>query len=169
MNSEMEGVETGSNFGVVYARGASEVINFDDETILIYQEKYGTDLWKKISSEETVYFKHRVQGPYKPIFFLNLVINFLAPLIILMKRSAKRNFTLVAFMAVLILFGHWIDFYQMVMGSLMKEHVTLGWLDFGILGFFVGVLILMVARSLASKPLIAKNHPFLKESIIHQV
>jgi hypothetical protein len=86
-----------------------------------------------------------------------------------MKRSAKRNFTLVAFMAVLILFGHWIDFYQMVMGSLMKEHVTLGWLDFGILGFFVGVLILMVARSLASKPLIAKNHPFLKESIIHQV
>jgi hypothetical protein len=57
----------------------------------------------------------------------------------------------------------------MVMGSLMKEHVSLGWLDFGILGFFVGVLILMVARSLASKPLIPKNHPFLKESIIHQV
>jgi hypothetical protein len=86
-----------------------------------------------------------------------------------MKRSAKRNFTLVAFMAVLILFGHWIDFYQMVMGSLMKEHVELGWLDFGILGFFVGLMILLVARSLASKPLIAKHHPFLKESIIHQV
>jgi uncharacterized membrane protein len=72
-------------------------------------------------------------------------------------------------MAVLILFGHWIDFYQMVMGSLMKEHVSLGWLDFGILTFFVGVMILMVARSLASKPLIPKYHPFLKESIIHQV
>jgi hypothetical protein len=51
----------------------------------------------------------------------------------------------------------------------MKEHVSLGWLDFGILSFFVGVMILMVARSLASKPLIPKYHPFLKESIIHQV
>ena len=126
-------------------------------------------IWYANIPEETVYFKHRVQGAYKPIFFLNLFINFLCPLLILMKRSAKRNFTLVAFMAVLIIFGHWIDFYQMVMGSLMKEHVSLGWLDFGILAFFVGVMILMVARSLASKPLIAKYHPFLKESILHQV
>jgi uncharacterized membrane protein len=57
----------------------------------------------------------------------------------------------------------------MVMGSLSKEHVTLGWLDFGILIFFVGCMIFFVSRSLASKPLIPKYHPFLKESIIHQV
>ena len=72
-------------------------------------------------------------------------------------------------MAVLIIFGHWIDFYQMVMGSLSKEVVTLGWLDFGILTFFVGLMIFFVGKSLASKPLIPKYHPFLKESIIHQV
>jgi pilus assembly protein TadC len=84
-----------------------------------------------------------------------------------MKRSAKRNYTLVALMAVVIIFGHWIDFYQMVMGSLMKEHVELGVLDFGILAFFVGVMIFFVTKALASKPLIAKHHPFLKESIIH--
>jgi hypothetical protein len=124
-------------------------------------------IWYANIPEETVYFKHRVQGPYKAIFFLNLIINFLAPLLILMKRSAKRNYTLVALMAVVIIFGHWIDFYQMVMGSLMKEHVELGVLDFGILAFFVGVMIFFVAKALASKPLIAKHHPFLKESIIH--
>ena len=58
-----------------------------------------------------------------------------------MKRDAKRNYTLVTFMAVLILFGHWIDFYQMVMGSISKDVVTLGWLDFGVLSFFVGLMI----------------------------
>lgn len=126
-------------------------------------------IWYANIPEETVYFKHRVQGPYKGIFFLNLIINFICPLLILMKRSAKRNYTLVTFMAVLIIFGHWIDFYQMVMGSLSKEHVTLGWMDFGILAFFVGCMIFFVSRSLASKPLIPKYHPFLKESIIHQV
>ncbi len=126
-------------------------------------------IWYANIPEETVYFKHRVQGPYKGIFFFNLIINFLCPLLILMKRSAKRNYTLVTFMAVLIIFGHWIDFYQMVMGSLMKEHVELGWLDFGILTFFVGMMILFVGKSLASKPLIPKFHPYLKESVIHQV
>lgn len=126
-------------------------------------------IWYANIPEETVYFKHRVQGPYKGIFFFNLIINFLCPLLILMKRSAKRNYTLVTFMAVLIIFGHWIDFYQMVMGSLMKEHVELGWLDFGILTFFVGMMILFVGKSLASKPLIPKYHPYLKESVIHQV
>jgi hypothetical protein len=126
-------------------------------------------IWYANIPEETVYFKHRVQGPYKGIFFLNLIINFVCPILILMKRSAKRNYTLMTFMAVLILFGHWIDFYQMVMGSLSKDHVTLGWMDFGILSLFVGLMIFFVGRSLASKPLIVKHHPFLKESIIHQV
>ena len=126
-------------------------------------------IWYANIPEETVYFKHRVQGPYKGIFFLNLIINFICPLLILMKRSAKRNYTLVTFMAILILFGHWLDFYQMVMGSLSKEQVTLGWLDFGILSLFVGLMIFFVGKSLASKPLIPKYHPFLKESVIHQI
>ncbi|OIR05436.1 hypothetical protein GALL_124880 [mine drainage metagenome] len=124
-------------------------------------------IWYSNQPEETLYFKHRVQGVYKGIFFLNLIINFICPLLILMKRSTKRNYTLVTFMAVLILFGHWIDFYQMVMGSISKEHVTLGWLDFGILSLFVGLMILFVAKALAKKPLVSKYHPFLKESIIH--
>jgi len=70
-------------------------------------------------------------------------------------------------MAVLIIFGHWIDFFQMVMGSVSKEHVTLGWLDFGIAAFFVGLIIFLVGKELAKKPLLSGHHPFLKESIIH--
>lgn len=66
-------------------------------------------IWYSNQPEETIYFKHRVQGPYKGIFFLNLIINFLCPLLILMKKAAKRNYTLVTFMAILIIFGHWID------------------------------------------------------------
>jgi len=124
-------------------------------------------IWYSNQPEETIYFKHRVQGPYKGIFFLNLIINFLCPLLILMKRAAKRNYTLVTFMAVLIIFGHWIDYYQQVMGSISKDHVTLSWLDFGICSFFVGTMIWGVSKALASKPLVPKHHPFLKESIIH--
>ncbi len=124
-------------------------------------------IWYGNIPEETVYFKHRVQGPYKGIFFLNIIINFVCPILILMKRSAKRNYTLVTFMAVLIIFGHWIDFYQMVMGSIRKESASLSWLDFGTAAFFVGLMIYIVANSLSKKPLVPKYHPFLKESLIY--
>lgn len=124
-------------------------------------------IWYANIPEETVYFKHRVQGPYKGIFFLNIIINFVCPILILMKRSAKRNYALMTFMSVLILFGHWIDFFQMVMGSLSKDHVTLGWLDFGIAALFIGLMIFFVGKALAKKPLVPKYHPYLKESIIH--
>lgn len=124
-------------------------------------------IWYANIPEETVYFQTRIHGPYHGIFIMNLIINFVCPILILMKRSAKRNYTLLAFMAVLILFGHWMDFYQMVMGSVAKDHVTFGWLDLGIAAFYVGLIIFFTGRALAKSPLLPKYHPFLKESIIH--
>lgn len=124
-------------------------------------------IWYGNIPEETIYFKHRVQGAYKGIFFMNIIINFVCPLLILMKRSAKRNYTLMTFMAVLVIFGHWIDFYQMVMGSIRKNDAALSWFDFGIASLYIGLMIHFTGRALAKKPLLAKYHPFLKESIIH--
>lgn len=124
-------------------------------------------IWYANIPEETVYFKHRVQGPYRGIFFLNLIINFLAPLLILMRRSSKRNYTLLVFMSVLILFGHWIDFYQMVIGSISKDHVELNLFDFGVAAGFIGLIMWSTGNALTKRSLVVKNHPFLKESIIH--
>jgi hypothetical protein len=126
-------------------------------------------IWYGNIPEETVYFKHRVQGAYKGIFFMNLIINFVCPLLILMKRAVKRNYTLMTFMAVLIIFGHWIDFYQMVMGSIRKDDATLTWLDFGIASLFIGLMIHFTSKALAKKPLVSEYHPFLKESIVHHI
>lgn len=124
-------------------------------------------IWYANIPEETIYFKDRVQGVYKGIFFLNIIVNFVCPLLILMKRAPKRNYTMMTFMAVLILFGHWIDFYQMVMPSISKSELTLSWLDFGIAALFIGLMILFVGKALAKKPLVARYDPFLKESVVH--
>ncbi|MDB5209027.1 MAG: quinol:cytochrome oxidoreductase [Flavisolibacter sp.] len=130
-------------------------------------------IWYANIPEETIYFKQRLQGPYRGIFWLNLIINFLAPLLILMKRASKRNYGTITMMAVLILFGHWLDFYQMVMPTAVMDpqtkltHVPNMLADFGIALGFVGLIMFVTVRSLAKHPLTAKNHPFLKESIIH--
>jgi hypothetical protein len=90
-----------------------------------------------------------------------------------MKRAPKRNYGAIAMMSLLILFGHWLDFYQMVMPTTMMNaetkttHIPNILPDLGIGLGFVGLIMFVTARTLAKHPLIPKNHPFLKESIIH--
>lgn len=129
-------------------------------------------IWYANIPEETMYFKSRIAtenhvGAYSGIFWFQFIINFLAPLLILMRRGSKRNYTTVTFMAILILFGHWLDFYQMIFASLFPDHVELSLFDFGVAAGFVGLIMFTTGRVLNKYPLVAKNHPFIKESIIH--
>jgi len=124
-------------------------------------------IWYANIPEETVYFNPRTHGPYSGIFWFNFIINFLAPFLIFMTRSSKRNYSTITIMSLIIIFGHWLDFYQMVMASVSPEHVEMNLFDFGIALGFVGVIMLVAGRVLSKYPLVAKNHPFMKESIIH--
>lgn len=124
-------------------------------------------IWYANIPEETEYFKVRVWGEFRGLFFLNLVLNFVSPLLILMKAGAKRNYTIVSFMAILIIFGHWIDFYLMVMPKPLGEHAHFSWFELGIALGFVGMIIWLTGKALEKAPLTPMHHPFLKESIIH--
>jgi hypothetical protein len=129
-------------------------------------------IWYSNQPEETKYFVERIgtaekSGPYHGIFFFNLIVNFLCPLLILMRKGSKRSWTLVTFMAVLIIFGHWIDFYQMVMPGTLHGNAELNLFEFGIGCLFVGLIMWGTGNYLSKHSLLAKNHPFLKESMIH--
>lgn len=126
-------------------------------------------IWYANIPEETVYFKIRMQGTYKGLFYLNLIINFIAPFLIFMKKSTKRNYTIVTFMAIVVIFGHWIDFYQMVMPGTVYQNPHLSWFEFGIGLGFVGLIMWGVSRFAEKIPMTAINNPFLKESIVHKV
>jgi hypothetical protein len=124
-------------------------------------------IWYANIPEETIYFQPRAHGIYKGIFWLMFIINFIAPLLILMTRSAKRNYGTVALMAVLIIFGHWLDFYQMVFPAVSPGKVPNIIYDLGIALGFVGLIMFVTGRALTKAPLLARNHPFVKESLIH--
>jgi hypothetical protein len=124
-------------------------------------------IWYANIPEETVYFKPRTHGAYMGVFWFNFIINFLAPFLILMRRSSKRQYSTVTIMSLVLVFGHWLDFQQMVMASTVPEHVAMNLFDFGIALGFVGVIMLVTGRVLSKYPLVSKYHPFTKESIIH--
>ncbi len=129
-------------------------------------------IWYSNQPEETRYFVARIgtateSGPYHGIFFFNLIVNFLAPLLLLMRKGAKRNWTMITFVAVLIIFGHWIDFFQMIMPGTLGKNADLSFFEFGVPCLFVGLIMWGVGRYFTKNSLVQKNHPFLKESMIH--
>ncbi len=125
-------------------------------------------IWYSNIPEETTYFKMRQQGPYSLIWYSVFIINFIMPILILMSRPSKRNYFTVTFMAMMIIFGHWLDFYIMTMPGPLGANWHLGWYELGIFAGFAGVLIFSVSRTLTKASLVPQNNPLMKEAILHE-
>jgi hypothetical protein len=70
-------------------------------------------IWYANIGEETIYFRARM-GEFPVLFYGNLLLNFVLPLLILIRNDTKRKFGTLGFMSGLIFFGHWWDFFQIV-------------------------------------------------------
>jgi len=122
--------------------------------------------------EETIYFRERFSGHdgrYFTPFILNLILNFVFPFLILMARESKRNMTFLKLACGSILIGHWFDFYQMQMPGIAKNQGGIGIIEWGTTLAFASLFIYFVANSLSKANLIPKNHPFLEESLHHDI
>jgi hypothetical protein len=73
-------------------------------------------IWYANNGEETIYFNLRMRE-YPALFYGNLVVNFVLPFLILIRNDTKRKRGTLIFVASLVLFGHWVDFFQMVKPS----------------------------------------------------
>lgn len=124
-------------------------------------------IWYANIPEETVYFKPRAEGIYSAIFWMMLIINFVAPILIFMSRDSKRNYTIVTIVSVLVIFGHWLDFFQMVFPAVSPTKVPMILFDMGIGLGFIGIIMFVTGKTLSKHSLTARNHPFVKEAVIH--
>ena len=124
-------------------------------------------IWYSNQPDETMYFKMRQQGPYSIIFYANFIINFCMPILILMARPSKRNYFTITFMAMVIIFGHWLDYFQMIMPGPLGENWHINWYEMGIFMGFAGILIFCVSRTLTKSSLIPANNLLLKETVVH--
>lgn len=118
--------------------------------------------------EETVYFLHRMED-FKFLFFFNIIINFAFPFLFLMPRAAKRKTLLVKIAAVGVIFGHWLDFYMMIMPGTVGKHSGIGLVEIGMVILFIAGFIWVTASALAKANIIPKNHPMIEESLHHNI
>lgn len=120
--------------------------------------------------EETVYFIERMRNsPYSWIFYLNLILNFVLPFLLLMTRDAKRQLSTLKLVCPIIIVGHWFDFYNMITPGVMKFNGNISLLDFGIALIFAAAFLFVVLSALTKLPLFGKNDPMLQESLNHHI
>ncbi|MBK7384609.1 MAG: quinol:cytochrome C oxidoreductase [Flavobacteriales bacterium] len=127
-------------------------------------------IWFANIPEEVTYFKLRIDE-HPILLWTTFFINFAIPMVLLMSRDAKRNPRFLIGVCAVIFFGHWLDVNMIVMPGAAGHdfHHGIELLDLGMFVMFLGILITTVFRALARAPLTPVNHPYLEESVHHQI
>lgn len=147
-------------------------------------------IWYANIGEETIYFKERYNN-YSILFFANIAINFVVPFLILMRNDTKRKIGTMVFVSIVLLFGHWLDYFLMVKpgmlitaqhtahgmeGANVPESVGFvsgftipGLLELGTFVGFLGLFLFVSLNVLSKSSLVPKNDPYFEESVHHVV
>lgn len=120
-------------------------------------------IWYANIPEEVTYFITRIEQ-YNLPFFGMVAMNFLFPVLILINTDFKRLTWIVVMAGVVILAGHYIDFYNMIMPATVGDRWFIGAGEIGAIFFFLGLFIFVVFTALSKSPLLAKRNPFIEES-----
>ncbi len=120
-------------------------------------------IWYSNIPEEVTYFVTRI-ADYNLPFFGMVAMNFLFPVLLLMNSDYKRINWFVILAGIVILAGHYMDIFNMIMPSTVGDQWYIGVPEIGAILFFLGLFIFWVFRALTSAPLQPTRNPFIEES-----
>lgn len=120
-------------------------------------------IWYSNIPEEVTYYVTRINDFNLP-FFGAVVMNFVFPLLILINTDFKRLSWVLVMAGTVILLGHYVDFFNMIMPSTVGDQWYIGFSEIGSLLFFVGLFVFVVFTALTKSPLLPKRNPFIEES-----
>ena len=120
-------------------------------------------IWYSNIPEEVTYYLARWDD-YNFLFWATSAINFIFPLILLMSRDTKRNFSYIMVVGTIVLIGHWFNVFLMIAPGTLKDHWHIGFIEIGMFLGFLGLFLFVVHRALTKMPLLPENHPFVDEA-----
>jgi hypothetical protein len=81
-----------------------------------------------------------------------------------MNSDYKRIPWFVVMAGVVILAGHYLDIFNMIMPATVGDRWFIGVPEIGSILLFAGLFLLLVFYAISKAPLTAKGNPFVKES-----
>ena len=124
-------------------------------------------IWYGNIPEETVYYYLRWQGGWKLMFFLEIILNWAVPFMLLLPVKTSRNMTVITIVIVFLIIGQYVDlFVQVIPGT--SGILKFGLIESGLFLGYAGLFALVVATALGKARIIGPNHPYLEESLKHK-
>ncbi len=143
-------------------------------------------IWYGNVPEETVYFHTRLHE-YPVAFYMNIVLNFALPFLVLLRNDTKRKYGTMLFVACVLVFSHWLDYFLMLKPGILHTAHELahhsgevshhgggapgftfpGFLEFGTFIGFLGLFFYFVFNRLEKASLVPARDPYLMESMSH--
>jgi hypothetical protein len=120
-------------------------------------------IWYANMPEESFYMVQRLEGGWLGVSICLVLVKFGVPFLVLLSRRAKAAPAALVAVAVLLLFGQWLDLYWVVMPA-YHDRPVLGWQDLGPPMLMVGLLGLHAGRFLARHPAVAAGDPMFQQS-----
>lgn len=120
-------------------------------------------IWYSNIPEEVTYFITRIQD-FKLSYTLMIAINFVLPILLLMNSDFKRINWMVIMTGIIILFGHYLDVYHMIVPATVGDQWSIGLTEISALLFFAGLFIFVVFTELTKAPITPENNPLVEES-----
>jgi hypothetical protein len=125
-------------------------------------------IWYGNIPEEITHYLSRTNGPWLYVFAANFVVNWVIPFLALISKPAKSNTRTLRFICILLLAGHWLDLYLLVMPAVWPVP-KLGLLDVGTAAGFAALVYLVFVHTLGRAPLIPTNDPILAYERLHPI
>jgi hypothetical protein len=124
-------------------------------------------IWYGNIPEEITYYLPRTNGPWLYLFALNLIMNWVIPFVVLLSASRKRSPKILAAMSILLLLGHWLDLYLLIMPT-FHSTPSLVLPEVVIAAGYMALLFLLFVNALARAPIVPLNDPILNyEELAH--
>ena len=120
-------------------------------------------IWYSNIPEEVTYYITRIED-YNLPFFGMVVLNFVFPLLVLVNSDFKRINWFVIFTVIVILCGHYLDIFNMVMPATVGKSWSIGISEIGSVLFFGGLFVLCIFKAISKSDLLASGNPFMGES-----
>lgn len=120
-------------------------------------------IWYSNIPEEVTYFASRFND-YQLPFIGMVVLNFVFPFLMLINSDYKRIPWLIVISGIVVLIGHYLDVFVMVMPATVGDQWFIGIPEISSVLLFAGLFIFVVFTTLTKAPLLVKRHPLKKES-----